>query len=97
MRPSFVERVSTHMISELLDDILKDSIVNSGEKDWILEENNIRRDKARRLIDTVIRKGERASGKFITHIKCKDPELYSELQLSDSQPAAIGELTELIW
>lgn len=91
-----MEKVSTQMISQLLDEILNDSIVNSGEKDWIVEENNIRADKARRLIDTVIRKGDRASGKLIAHIKCKDPELYSELQLSGSQPAATGELTELI-
>lgn len=96
MRPSFVDKVSTHMISQLLDEILKDSVVNSGEKDWILEENNIRADKARRLIDTVIKKGDRASGKLIAHIECKDPELYFELQLSGSQPAATGELTKVV-
>lgn len=93
MRPSFVDRVSTQMINQLLDDILVDGVVNDGEKDWILEENNVTADKARRLLDTVKRKGDKASRKLIAHIQRRDPELYSELGLSCGQPAPPGELT----
>lgn len=80
------------MISQLLDDILLDRVLNSGEKEWILEENNVRSDKARRLIDTVIKKGDGASKKLIEHIKLRDPGLHSALELSCSQPAPLGEL-----
>lgn len=93
MRPGFVQKVSTQLISQLLDDILVDGVVNDGERESILEENNIRADKARRLIDTVKRKGDRASRKMITCIQNRDPELYAELGLSYGQPAPPGEPT----
>lgn len=93
MRPSFVEKVSTQMINQLLDDILVDGIVNDGEKESILEENSIRADKARRLIDTVRRKGDKACRKMIAHLERRDPELYGELGLASGQPAPSGELT----
>lgn len=93
MRPSFVEKISTQMINQLLDDILLDGIVSDGEKDSILEESNIRRDKARRLIDAVRRKGDKACGKMIAHLERRDPELYAELGLASGQPAPSGELT----
>lgn len=93
VRPGFVQKVSTQMISQLLDDISADGVVNDGEREFILEENNIRSDKARRLIDTVKNKGDRASRKMITHIQIRDPELYAELGLSYGQPAPSGELT----
>lgn len=97
MRPSFVEKVSTQMINQLLDDILVDGIVNDGEKDSILEENNIRGDKARRLIDMVRRKGDKACRKMIAHLERRDPELYAELGLASGQPAPSGELTFSSW
>lgn len=80
------------MINQLLDDILLDGIINEMEKESIIEENSIRSDKARRLIDSVRKKGERASKKLITHIQKRDPELSAELGLSCGQPAPPGEL-----
>lgn len=87
VRPTFVEKVSTQMINQLLDDILLDGIINEMEKESIIEENSIRSDKARRLIDSVKKKGERASKKLIAHIQRRDPELSAELGLSCGQPA----------
>ncbi|TWW77153.1 Caspase-1-A [Takifugu flavidus] len=52
IRPMFVEKVSTQMINQLLDDIFMDGIVSETEKEAITEESNIRSDKARRLIDS---------------------------------------------
>lgn len=92
VRPTFVEKVSTQMINQLLDDILLDGIVNEMEKESITEENNIRSDKARRLIDSVRKKGESASRKLIAHIQSRDPELSAVLGLSCGQLAPPGEL-----
>lgn len=91
VRPTFVEKVSTQMINQLLDDILLDGIINDMEKESITEENTIRSDKARRLIDAVRRKGERASRSLIAHIQSRDPELSAVLALSCG-PALPGEL-----
>uniref|UniRef100_A0A3Q3WN69 Caspase a n=1 Tax=Mola mola TaxID=94237 RepID=A0A3Q3WN69_MOLML len=85
--PRFVDKVSLNMINQLLDDILLDGVVNNGERESIIEENGIRSDRARRLIDIVIKKGDRASRKLIASIQSRDPELYSELGLSCGQPA----------
>uniref|UniRef100_A0A3Q3X3Z5 Uncharacterized protein n=1 Tax=Mola mola TaxID=94237 RepID=A0A3Q3X3Z5_MOLML len=96
VRPRFVDKVSLNMINQLLDDILLDGVVNNGERESIIEENGIRSDRARRLIDIVIKKGDRASRKLIASIQSRDPELYSELGLSCGQPAPRGELAYCI-
>lgn len=93
VRPLFVDKVSSNMIYQLLDDILHDGVVSNGEKERISEQSGIRSQKARNLIDTVIQKGDRASSKLIASIQRRDPELYSELGLSCGQSAPPGELT----
>ncbi|XP_044060055.1 caspase-1-like isoform X2 [Siniperca chuatsi] len=87
VRSKFVEKASKELISQLLDDILEDRIVNEGEKDSILEENKSTADKARSLIDTVKKKGHEASRKMIVRLQSRDPTLYSTLGLSSGQPA----------
>ncbi|XP_061575435.1 caspase a-like isoform X1 [Cololabis saira] len=87
VRLLFVEKVSKEMINQLLDSLLEDSVLNDGEKDSIIEENNTKNNKARALIDAVRRKGDESSRKMIAHIQMKDPTLYSELGLSDVEPA----------
>ncbi|XP_029699454.1 caspase-1-like [Takifugu rubripes] len=87
IRLMFVEKVSTQMINQLLDDIFMDGIVSEMEKESITEESNIRSDKARRLIDSVRKKGERACKKMISHIQSRDPELSAVLGLSCGHPA----------
>lgn len=88
----FVEKVSTQMINQLLDDIFVDGIVSEMEKESITEESNIRSDKARRLIDSVRKKGDRACRKMIAHIQSRDPELFAVMGLSCGHPAPPGEL-----
>ncbi|XP_061575437.1 caspase-1-like isoform X3 [Cololabis saira] len=87
VRLLFVEKVSKEMIHQLLDSLLEDGVLNDGEKDSIIEENNTKNNKARALIDAVRRKGDESSRKMIAHIQKKDPTLYSELGLSDVEPA----------
>lgn len=90
IRNKFVDAVSKEVISQLLDDVLEDQILNDGEKDSILEENLSRTDKARKLIDTVKRKGNTASEKLIARICCRDSTLSSELGLSCDQAPPSG-------
>ncbi|KAM9359206.1 caspase-1-A-like isoform 1-T2 [Symphorus nematophorus] len=85
VRSAFVDKTSKELISQLLDDLLDDGVLNEGEKDSILEENRSRADKARSLIDTVKKKGEGASRKMIACLQSRDPTLHAELGLS--QPA----------
>nr|AHG06617.1 caspase 1 [Miichthys miiuy] len=87
VRSKFVDKVTKPVIKQLLDDILEDGIINDGEKESIAEEIPSRADQARALIDTVKKKGDNASWKFIAHIKRRDGTLYSEVGLSSGQPA----------
>ncbi|KAM4742128.1 caspase a-like [Anableps anableps] len=87
VRSCFVEKVSKEVIKQLLDLLLGDGVLNDGEKDAVLEENDTRADKARSLIDIVKRKGGKASSKMIDHLKNVDQTLYCELDLINVQPA----------
>ncbi|XP_035535333.1 caspase-1-like [Morone saxatilis] len=99
VRSKFVEKVSKDLIKQLLDNILDDCIVNDGERDSIIEENVNRADRARCLLDTVKRKGDVASRKFIAHIQRRDPTLYDELGLAEQglaeQPAPPAAETQM--
>lgn len=95
MRPKFVENVSLETINLITDCILKDEIINTSKKGWILEKSNITADKARRLIDTVMKMGPEASANFISHFAHVDPKFHLALGLSGSQPEKSGELTVL--
>ncbi|KAM3615331.1 uncharacterized protein V6R79_000414 [Siganus canaliculatus] len=86
VRKNFVAKVSIVLIGELLDDLLDDEVVTEGEKDWILQHNNVTTDKARRLIDIVKKKGDVASRKMIDYLKQRDSVLYAELGLPCDQP-----------
>lgn len=86
VRSKFVSNVGKEVINQLLDDLLEDNVLNEGEKDSVLEENNSRADKARSLIDSVKKKGDPASNKMITHLYNRDPTLFINLNLTLSQP-----------
>ena len=76
-----MQNVSRELINQLLDDLLMDGVLNDGEKDSVLQENNTRANRARCLIDMVKRKGREASRKFICHIQSRDPTLSADLGL----------------
>ncbi|XP_068172833.1 caspase a-like isoform X2 [Antennarius striatus] len=82
VRPKFVDKVSRPLIGQLLDDLLLDRVVTRGEKDYVLDKDNLRDEMARRLIDTVTPKGDTASQKMIDHIQLRDPMFCSDLGLS---------------
>ncbi|XP_042281438.1 caspase-1-like [Thunnus maccoyii] len=81
MRSKFVENVNRELIKQLLDDLLKDGVVNRGEKNSILEDNTNTADMARCLIDTVMGKGDEASRKMIAHLQHRDSMFYKNLSL----------------
>lgn len=93
IRTDFVGKVSTEVIKQLLDDLLDDRVLNEEEKDSLLEENKSRADRARKLIDKVKNKGDKASRKMITYLERRDCELHSTLGLSSvplPQPVAVS-------
>ncbi|XP_044222014.1 caspase-1-A-like [Thunnus albacares] len=91
MRSKFVENVNRELIKQLLDDLLKDGVVNRGEKNSILEDNTNTADMARYLIDTVMGKGDEASRKMIAHLQHRDSMFYKSLSLTDDQPYLVTE------
>ncbi|XP_023207447.1 caspase-1-like isoform X2 [Xiphophorus maculatus] len=87
VRDEFVQRVSDAVINQLLDLCLKDHVFNYEEKDAILEENRTRANKARALIDLVIKKGAETCEKMIGYLERKDQQLFKQLGLSSAQSA----------
>uniref|UniRef100_A0A3Q0QXT5 CARD domain-containing protein n=1 Tax=Amphilophus citrinellus TaxID=61819 RepID=A0A3Q0QXT5_AMPCI len=68
MRTAFVWRVSTEILTQLLEALVSDGVLNNLEKESILEGNPVRADKARCFIDTVRNKGDKASRIMIGHL-----------------------------
>ncbi|KAJ8414486.1 hypothetical protein AAFF_G00036880 [Aldrovandia affinis] len=87
-RAQFVNRVTKPVLKQLLDDLLEDRVLNDEEQETVDQENSMRADQARSLIDMVRRKGPRASEKLLSRLKERDPGLFDQLGLgSDPQPA----------
>ncbi|KAK9517965.1 hypothetical protein VZT92_023295 [Zoarces viviparus] len=86
VRSKLVQKVSRELVNQLLDDLFEDGVLNEGEKDSILQENNTRADRARCLIDMVRSKGREASRKIFTHLRSRDPTLSAELGLPSGRP-----------
>nr|XP_024657053.1 caspase-1-like [Maylandia zebra] len=87
VRLAFVWRVTTEILTQLLEALVCDTVLNELEKESILEKNLARADKARSLIDTVRKKGDKACKITIKHLQIKDPSLFSQLRLY-SDPSA---------
>ncbi|XP_069325095.1 caspase-1-like [Eulemur rufifrons] len=98
-RRQFILSVGTGTINGLLDELLEKRVLNQEEMEKVRDENATVMDKARALIDAVIRKGPNASRIFIMHI-CNDdcclaqmlglssgPQSGNDLTLQDSQAA----------
>ncbi|XP_033488747.2 NACHT, LRR and PYD domains-containing protein 1 homolog [Epinephelus lanceolatus] len=86
LRPRLVNRVSTELINQLLDDLLEDGVLNDGEKDSILQDNSTSANRARHLIDMIRMKGRKASRKLLTHLQSRDPMLCADLGLPSGLP-----------
>lgn len=90
VRIEFIEKVSPTVIEQLLDHLLQDKVLNSGEEEAITEAHDTRAKRARILIDSVWKKGDEASWKMITYLQQRDKMLFKELGLPTESPQ--GEL-----
>lgn len=79
VRTKFVEKVSSSVLKQLLDDLKDDRVLNEEEMESVTEEHKARADKARCLIDMVRKKGNKASEKMIKRIQERDENLYDVL------------------
>lgn len=85
-----MEKASKELIKELLDNLLDDKILTSGEVEAIIEEYPSTADKTRKLIDTVKKKGDRASNTLISYLHKRDGTLYEELCKASGVPAKLA-------
>uniref|UniRef100_A0A669C994 CARD domain-containing protein n=1 Tax=Oreochromis niloticus TaxID=8128 RepID=A0A669C994_ORENI len=85
VRTEFVSRVSTEILTQLLEALVTAHVFNDLEKRRIIEGNPVTADRARCTIDIVINKGKKASRIMISHLSTKDPCLWSELCSSSDQ------------
>uniref|UniRef100_A0A668U6F6 CARD domain-containing protein n=1 Tax=Oreochromis aureus TaxID=47969 RepID=A0A668U6F6_OREAU len=91
VRSAFIWRVSTELLKQLLEALVSDGVLNELEKEWILEKNPVRADKARCFIDTVKKKGDKACRIMIRHLQTVDLSLFSQLRLySDPSAQQVG-------
>ncbi|XP_061136718.1 caspase a-like [Syngnathus typhle] len=88
VRTAFIEKVTLPIIKQLLNDLLDVNALNDGEQENILDVNDGREDKAGALIDSVRKKGDKASWFIITSLKKRDPMLFEELGLPAEPPHA---------
>lgn len=95
VRSAFVWRVSTEILKQLLEALVSDGVLNELEKESILEGNPVRADKARCFIDTVRKKGDKASRIMVRHLQTIDLSLFSQLRLYSDPSAQQGESTFL--
>uniref|UniRef100_A0A8C5BCN8 Caspase-8 n=1 Tax=Gadus morhua TaxID=8049 RepID=A0A8C5BCN8_GADMO len=77
----FVGKVGLPALKGLLDDLWQREVLSTDDKDTVLEDQTIRSDRARCLIDMVMAKGERASLAMIDCMLERDRELYLTLGL----------------
>ncbi|KAL3999844.1 G protein-coupled receptor [Sarotherodon galilaeus] len=90
MRTQFVERVTAENLTQLLEALVTDNVLNELEKERIQETNQSRADKARDFIDTVKKKGEKACRIMISHLRTIDPTVSCQLGLSSGPSAPLG-------
>lgn len=80
-RKVFIQSVTSGTINGLLDDLLEERVLNQEEMEKVRNENATVMDKARALIDSVIRKGSQASQVCINHIREDDSHLAEKMGL----------------
>ncbi|XP_014264233.4 protein NLRC3-like [Maylandia zebra] len=90
MRTQFVERVTAENLTQLLEALVIDNVLNELEKERIQEINQSRADKARDFIDIVKKKGEKACRIMISHLRTIDPTVSRQLGLSSGPSAHLG-------
>ncbi|KAM6465603.1 caspase-1-like [Liasis olivaceus] len=82
VRTQFVESINKPVISQLLDDLLSEKVLNDEEVDEV-KENTKKRSQARLLIDHVRSKGPEASRFLIVFLQARDAFLAEKLGLQN--------------
>ncbi|XP_039907639.1 NLR family CARD domain-containing protein 3-like isoform X3 [Simochromis diagramma] len=90
MRTQFVERVTAENLTQLLEALVIDNVLNQLEKERIQEINQSRANKARDFIDIVKKKGEKACRIMTSHLRTIDPTVYCQLGLSSGPSVHLG-------
>ncbi|XP_038843296.1 uncharacterized protein LOC120042527 [Salvelinus namaycush] len=86
VRTEFVKRVSGPVLNGLLDGLLQQTVINQEEMESVKVIAE-RAEKARDIIDMVLRKGNESSSRMIIFLGELDPCLWTELQINScSQP-----------
>ncbi|XP_029771539.1 uncharacterized protein LOC115272674 [Suricata suricatta] len=83
-RKQFINSVSTGTVNGLLDELFGNNVLNQEEMDGIKCENATVMDKARALIDIILRKGPRACQLAITYICEEDTHLAEMMEFCSS-------------
>ncbi|XP_007076020.1 caspase-1 isoform X2 [Panthera tigris] len=83
-RKQFINSVSMGTVNGLLDELFEKNVLNQEEMERVKCENATVMDKARALIDSVLRKGPRACQIVICHICEEDTHLAETMGLSSS-------------
>ncbi|XP_045568299.1 NACHT, LRR and PYD domains-containing protein 12-like [Salmo salar] len=90
VRTEFVKRVSGPVLDGLLDRLLQHTVINQEEMESVKVIAE-RAEKARDIIDMVLRKGNESSSRMINLLGELDPCLCSLLQINScSQPLGVG-------
>lgn len=84
-RKLFVSSVNTGTLNGLLDELLEKRVLNQEEMERVRYENATVMDKARALIDSVVRKGSQACDIFICYIREEDSFLAEKMGLSSGK------------
>ncbi|XP_061566754.1 uncharacterized protein LOC133420887 [Cololabis saira] len=69
MMSDFVKKVSKQTLTELVEDLVTDGVLNDRDKNSILEENHTRVNKASCLVNIVMEKEEEVCNKMINHLQ----------------------------
>uniref|UniRef100_A0A8C7I8Q4 NACHT, LRR and PYD domains-containing protein 12-like n=1 Tax=Oncorhynchus kisutch TaxID=8019 RepID=A0A8C7I8Q4_ONCKI len=85
VRTEFVKRVSGPVLNELLDRLLQHTVINQEDMESVKGIAE-RAEKARDIIDMVLRKGTESCSRMINLLGEMDPNLWSQLQISVGVP-----------
>uniref|UniRef100_A0A8C7RD58 CARD domain-containing protein n=1 Tax=Oncorhynchus mykiss TaxID=8022 RepID=A0A8C7RD58_ONCMY len=85
VRTEFVKQVSRPVLNELLDRLLQHTVIHQEEMESVKVIAE-RAEKARDIIDMVLRKGTESCSRMINLLGELDPNLWSQLQISVGVP-----------
>uniref|UniRef100_A0AAY5ECG3 CARD domain-containing protein n=1 Tax=Electrophorus electricus TaxID=8005 RepID=A0AAY5ECG3_ELEEL len=83
VRTELKDSLTDSVIKQLLDDLNDEKVLGEEEVESVLQQNPLRADRARCLIDSVKKKGPRACQILLEKLQKRDENVYDKLQLDD--------------